>query len=406
MAAAVLAAALMTVLCAGCGHPAALLPAPDGPPAHPHCGGPVLTLSAPQLQRAYGLPAMLAAGINGAGTTIADILPYANPWVARDLAVYSRRYGLPPARLQILSYGHAPPATRSGQAAHWAKEGIEDVEMMHTFAPGAALIYLQVPDVDSELMYDQALSWLVARLRPDVVSYSSGTPEFTGAAQAQAGLQAAARAGVTVVAATGDTGATEPDGATLYPFPVALWPASDPLVTAVGGTWLHVDAAGRRVRPDTAFSDVGGSVAGGAGLSAVFPRPAWQDSVQAIVGDHRGIADVSMDGSECSPVAVFQQALPPRGWGRSQGTSMATAIFAGLAADAAQVAGHRLGLLGPALYSLHGTADGLLDVTEGTDSMPGIPGWPARPGYDLPTGIGTVAAALPFVTALARAAPD
>ena len=166
MAAAVLAAALMTVLCAGCGHPAALLPALDGPPAHPHCGGPVLTLSAPQLQRAYGLPAMLAAGINGAGTTIADILPYANPWVARDLAVYSRRYGLPPARLQILSYGHAPPATRSGQAAHWAKEGIEDVEMMHTFAPGAALIYLQVPDVDSELMYDQALSWLVARLRP------------------------------------------------------------------------------------------------------------------------------------------------------------------------------------------------------------------------------------------------
>ena len=86
---------------------------------------------------------------------------------------------------------------------------------------------------------------------------------------------------------------------------------------------------------------------------------------------------------------------------------MATALFAALAADAAQVAGHRLGLLGPALYSLHGTADGLLDVTEGNDSMPGMPGWPAPgPGYDLPTGIGTVAAALPFVTALARAAPD
>lgn len=221
----------------------------------------------------------------------------------------------------------------------------------------------------------------------------------------RAGLQAAARAGVTVLAASGDTGATEPDGATLWPAPIALWPASDPLVTAVGGTWLHVDAAGRRVRPDTVFSDVGGSVAGGAGLSAIFPRPAWPDSVGAIVGGHRGIADVSMDGSECSPGAVFQQAVAPGGWGRTQGTSMATAMFAGLAADAAQVAGHRLGLLGPALYSLHGTADGLLDVTQGTDSMPGMPGWTARPGYDLPTGIGTVAAALPFITALARAAP-
>ncbi len=268
--------------------------------------------------------------------------------------------------------------------------------MMHAFAPGATLIYVEVAAADTTLMYEQALSWVVARLRPDVVSYSSGAPEFQGDSQAQAGLRAAARAGVTVVAGTGDTGATAP---------IALWPASDPLVTAVGGPWLHVDPAGNRVRPDTAFSDAGGSAVGGAGLSAVFPRPAWQNSVRAIVGEHRGIADVSMDASECSPAAVFQQALPPGGWGRTQGTSMATAMFGGLAADAAQAAGHRLGLLGPALYSLHGTADGLLDVTQGNDSIPGMPGWPARPGYDLPTGIGTVAAALPFITALARAAP-
>ena len=81
-----------------------------------------------------------------------------------------------------------------------------------------------------------------------------------------------------------------------------------------------------------------------------------------------------MDASECSPVAVYQQALAPAGWGRAQGTSMSTALFAALAADAAQVAGHRLGILGPALYSLHGPGDGLLDVTQGSDSIPGVPG--------------------------------
>ncbi len=43
-------------------------------------------------------------------------------------------------------------------------------------------------------------------------------------------------------------------------------------------------------------------------------------------------------------------------------------------------------------------------VTGGSDSIPGLPGWPARPGYDLPAGVGTAAAALPLVTALARAA--
>jgi subtilase family serine protease len=138
-------------------------------------------------------------------------------------------------------------------------------------------------------------------------------------------------------------------------------------------------------------------------LSAVFARPAWQNSVRAITGNHRGVADVSMDASECSPVAVYQQAWSPAGWGRSQGTSMATALFAALVADAAQAAGHRLGLLGPALYSLRGPGDGLADVTQGNDSLPGMPGWSARPGYSLPAGIGTVGSALPFVTALARA---
>ena len=79
-------------------------------------------------------------------------------------------------------------------------------------------------------------------------------------------------------------------------------------------------------------------------------------------------------------------------------------MFAALVADAAQVAGHPLGLLGPALYGMYDDpAEGLADVTEGNDSLPGMPGWAARPGYDIPTGIGTVAAALPFVKALAAA---
>ena len=182
-----------------------------------------------------------------------------------------------------------------------------------------------------------------------------------------------------------------------------LWPASDPLAT-VGGTWLHVNAVGNQFGPDMVWSDVGGTAAGAAGQPAFFNRPAWQDRVRALAGSHRAIADVSMDGSECSPPAIYQQALKPAGWSTTQGTSLGTPLLAGLVADAARAAGHRLGLLGPALYSLRGTADGLLDVTRGNNSIPGVPGWPARPGYDLPTGIGTVSAALPFVTALARAA--
>ena len=68
-----------------------------------------------------------------------------------------------------------------------------------------------------------------------------------------------------------------------------------------------------------------------------------------------------------------------------------------------QSAGHRLGVLGPALYSLHGAADGITDITSGTDTIPGMAGFTTRPGYDLPTGLGTVGNAGQFTAALARA---
>ena len=350
---------------------------------------------------------MLAAGTDGRGTTIADIMPYASPWLRHDLTVYSQRYQLPPPRLTMINWDHAPQATPGNHgAAAWAGEGLADLEMMHALAPGAALVYLQTPYTGTPgLWYTRALSWLVAHDPPDVVSYSSGLPEADPIPRSRAGLQAAARAGVTVVAGTGDTGATqpEPDDRFLYPFPVALWPASDPLVTAVGGTWLHTGRAGNRAVPDTVFSNVGGWV-GGAGVSGLFARPSWQDRVRDVTGNRRGIADIAMDASNCSPVAVFEQpVMPGSGWGTAQGTSMSAPLLAALVADAAQLAGHRLGVLGPALYSLHGAADGIMDITTGTDTIPGMPGFAAHPGYDLPTGLGTVGDACRFTAALARA---
>jgi subtilase family serine protease len=406
---------------AGCG-PGPGQPAPSlqrlpaGTVTRAQCGGPAQDYGAAIIQHAYGIPAMLAAGITGAGTTIAVILPYSAPRVARDLAVYSRRSGLPVPSVLQLSYGHVPPfSTADSDQARWADEGTIDLEMAHTMAPRARLIYLSVPAASSTgtaaAQYDQALAWLVARYRPTVVSYSEGVPEAWAQPilASRAGLEAAARAGVTMVAGTGDYGPAEPapDLSTLYPHPVVMWPASDPLVTAVGGTRLHLDPEGHRTTADTAFSYAGG-IAGGAGVSAIFPRPSWQDSVQSVTGPHRGVADVSMDASPCSSVLAYisLSGLPGRrpGWGPVSGTSVAAPLFAGIVADAAQAAGHPLGVLDPALYQLHGTADGIMDITQGTDSMPGHPGYPARPGYDLPTGIGTVDQALPFITALARAA--
>jgi subtilase family serine protease len=413
--------AIIALALAGCAKPPprVLAATPTGNPLVPRlCADTTAVpgLGAPQLEAAYQAPAMFAHGITRTGTAIAVILPYTNPWVKSDLAIYSRRYRLPIPDVNVIDWRDAPAAhpDEPGQAG-WAQEGALDLEMAHVLAPGARLIYLEVPAGNGSA-YMPALNWLVTHQRITVVSFSEGIPEtalqsaggYGALSPLRGGLEAAARTGVTMVADTGDFGATQPEDqneGNLYPFPATLWPASDPLVTAVGGTRLHLDATGHRTSADTVFASIKGW-AGGGGLSSLFSRPAWQDSASAVVGSHRGVADVSMDASSCSPVWAYTttNALPGQhpGWAEIFGTSVAAPLFAGIAADAAQVAGHRLGVLGPALYRMHGPADGMLDVTEGTTTTPAIAGYPALRGYDLPTGIGTVADAWKFASALAR----
>jgi subtilase family serine protease len=213
---------------------------------------------------------------------------------------------------------------------------------------------------------------------------------------------------VTVLASAGDTGATndEADGQTLYPYRVTGWPATDPLVTAVGGTQLNLDQAGNKITPDVVWND--GFGAGGGGDSAVFTRPLYQIGVAKTVGSKRGMPDISMSAAVNGGCWVYFSFLPGQpGWNIFGGTSEASPIFSGIVALANQVAGHRLGLINPALYllgALHHAGvpgTGIVDVTSGNNSFGGVTGYSATAGYNMATGWGTIDAAK-FVPALAR----
>jgi subtilase family serine protease len=72
------------------------------------------------------------------------------------------------------------------------------------------------------------------------------------------------------------------------PFPTVIWPASDPLVTGVGGTYLCTDpftgvSVDSTDPPSTCWAHPGvrevAWIDSGGGFSHVFPRPSYQDTL-------------------------------------------------------------------------------------------------------------------------------
>jgi subtilase family serine protease len=408
-----------------------------GPPTSAECVRAlgVACYSPLQVERAYDLQSLYARGFDGHGRTIVIVDPFGSPTIRRDLATFDDAFGLPaPPSFRVLQpVGPVPPFNpKNAGMVDKAGETTLDVEWSHAMAPGANILLVETPVQETvsaggfpEFM--AAENYVIAHNLGDVISQSFSLPEpnFPSTSfimRLRYAYLNAYRHHVTVLAASNDFGAAGPTPAgSAYPYPVVYWPASDPLVTGVGGTRLHLTAGGVRTSPDTAFNDsrnaavqkLAGALpwAGGGGISAIFTRPAYQDQVRGITGNHRGVPDVSLSASLSGGVVAFESFTgEPGTWGPVGGTSEATPEFAGIVAIADQYAHHRLGLINAALYRLEqARARGIVDVTKGANSVSftlngksfAIKGYRAKPGYDLVTGVGTIDAAL-FVPELAR----
>ncbi|HEY0718436.1 MAG TPA: S53 family peptidase [Streptosporangiaceae bacterium] len=379
-----------------------------------------------QYRVAYNLDPLYRDNITGRGQTIMIVDSFGSPTIKHDLAYFDRQWGLPSLTLNVFQVGHVPDFdTSSATMTGWAEETTLDVEYAHAIAPGATIDLVETPVAETEGVtgFPQIMAaekWMIDRYKVDVISQSFGATEDTfpgfGAGNYDSiknlrfAFKDAAGHQVTVLAAAGDTGATndKPDGASLYPIRAVAWPSSDPLVTSVGGTQLLLAQDGNKIQPDQVWNDDYG--AGGGGLSTVFSRPVYQNGVPGISGNHRGTPDISMSAAVTGGAWIYQSFEPAgAGWEILGGTSEATPIFAGVVALASQKAGHPLGGIGNALYSLGAQsrlkgdplATGIIDVTTGSNTFGDVTGYSARPGYDLASGWGTINAA-EFVPALAR----
>lgn len=392
-----------------------------------------------QIQQAYDLPALYSRGITGQGATIVVVDPYGSPTIASDLRTFDReeRIANPPS-LRIIRPAGQVPAFKQGNAgmAGWASEATLDVEYAHTIAPGANILLVETPGGSgtgniSMTQVITAETYVIAHRLGSVISQSFvATEQSIGSAGIQALRGAYTDADehkVTVLSGAGDSGAAgyQANGSTFYRSAVTGWPASDPLVTAVGGTRLNLNSSGKRTSGDTVWNDtysktanqlINGNngpnpLAGGGGESVVFSRPAYQNTVRGVVGSHRGVPDISMSAACSGAVNIYQSfAGQTAGWYALCGTSEATPLFAGIVALADQQAGHSLGLINPALYQLAAEhAPGIVSVTSGNNTVSfrqggsthTVAGFSARAGYSLAAGLGTVDAAY-LVPELAR----
>jgi subtilase family serine protease len=361
----------------------------------------------PQLHAAYDMAPLYKAGDQGKGKTIVLVDAFGSPTIKSDLAGFDQGFSLPaPPSFKIITPEGKPTSGNSG----WAVETTLDVEWAHAMAPQANILLVETPvnETIGTAGFPQivkAEEYVIGHKLGDVISQSFGAaeqtfPNATSIMDLRGAYTLAARDKVTVLASSGDQGASSASnaaGTTFFTRRVVNWPASDPLVTGVGGTQLHLDQAGTRTARDNVWNDTaleGGPAAGGGGVSSVFPRPSFQSALASVVGTHRGVPDVALSAAiDGAAIIDFSGSYTLVG-----GTSWASPTFAGIVAVADQVAGHDLGDLNPALYSLGSGSAGLPDITAGKNTVSftqggtshTVNGYTAVKGYDLASGLGTV----------------
>ncbi len=400
-----------------------------------------------ELRNAYDLNPLYAAGLNGKGQTVVIVDAYGSPTIYQDLLTFIQwqntyNANLPWTTLNEVKkhvqiyYPLGKPvfnASDPNQIA-WSTETTLDVDMVHAIAPKADIALVIAPSDDNKPL-DYAVNYAVTHHLGSVISLSWGTPEYdlTGKEArrqvylADSTYQAAARAGITIFASAGDWGSS--NGA---PANNVFFPASDPYVTAVGGTnlfmncmdgfsegtqsWDGQNHVGVQYSYEVAGNDYQAMVADGfpmpfdavttgGATSALFPLPYWQRGITLTYANGtttkptgRCVADVSFNSGVYGGLgAVFLSAASPGSPTTNVvgGTSAGPPFWAALTALACQAEGHSLGYLNPQLYAskaFYYKAGAFHDVSLGDNTYPtgnNVIGYRATQGWDAPTGIGS-----------------
>jgi uncharacterized protein (TIGR03437 family) len=229
--------------------------------------------------------------------------------------------------------------------------------------------------------------------------------------------------GITILGASGDSGAAGCDPQGDLPYAVngqtVNFPAVLPEVTAVGGTtftegsgtyWTSTNSSNSSSAmsyiPEAAWNESGsgGLLSGGGGASALYAKPLWQTGPGVPADNARDVPDLALSAAGHDAYCVTASGVNTFVYGTSASAPSMAGIVALL--NQYQVGkGYQkqsgLGNINPQLYRLAaGPASPFHDITAGNNVVPcaqGSPdcltgsfGYPAAPGYDMATGLGSV----------------
>ncbi len=374
--------------------------------------------TADQIGSAYGFSALYGQGDEGQGQSVAVI--EAEPNLASDIAAYQSCYGTNTS-VNYVSVDGGP-----GAAAPGSGEAALDIEQIIGLAPKADVVVYQSP-ATLDNIYD-SFSTAITTDTSRVISTSWGTcegfasnnPDISGGvnnyfaalfnAENTLFEQAAAQ-GQSVVAASGDDGSEGCDEwqgnyAGLSSQLDVQDPSAQPFVTGVGGTTLSDPSA---PSSETVWNSYH---AGGGGISAQWPMPTYQADAppgvgvintrssgtpcEVATGDCREVPDVSADADPYTGYAVFWDGA----WYSYGGTSAGAPLWAALLTltDASRACGGKpVGFANPDLYATAAHDPSTFhDITSGNNDYTGENAgtYPATPGYDMASGLGTPTANL------------
>jgi subtilase family serine protease len=268
---------------------------------------------------------------------------------------------------QVAPDGLTPFVAGDPNVTGWAEEISLDVLWAHAIAPGANIeLVLAKSNADADIL--SVTKYAVDNHLGDVISQSFGENEscmdpILLGQQHQVFADATVNH-ITIFASSGDDGAAQLtcDGSSLVQ--AVSTPASDPLVTAVGGTELHAARYCLAAFPPCSSTPPPGTYQGeiawnepnfgatGGGFSVLHDEPSYQRGT-IHGGKQRGVPDVSYNAAVLHGVLTYLN-IPgiPAGFYLFGGTSAGSPQWSAILSIADQKAGHDLGFINKVLYHI------------------------------------------------------